>query len=62
MLTESSVEGNTIPPAHEKGGVLDMTQICIWWWGYSSKDLRSVEYTFIIITPRFTLTLSGSTC
>ena len=34
---------------------------CIWWWGDSSANLESVEYFFIAITPRSTLTRS-STC
>ena len=34
----------------------------IWWWVSSSGDLWSIEYLFIAITPRFTLTHSGSTC
>ena len=28
---------------------------CIWWWGSSSGDLRSIEYLFITIIPRFIL-------
>ena len=33
-----------------------MTLNCIWWLGYSSEDLENVEYAFITITPRSTLT------
>ena len=36
-------------------GVLDMTLNCVWWWGSSFKYLESVDYPFIVITPRFTL-------
>ena len=42
--------------------VLDMTLNGIWWWGSSPEALGNVEYSFIAITPRSTLTLSGSTC
>ena len=35
---------------------------CIWWWGSSSKDLGSVDYPFIAITPSSSLTQSDSTC
>ena len=34
---------------------------CIWWWGSSSVDLGSVEYLLITITPKSTLSWSGST-
>ena len=36
--------------------VIDMALNYIWWWGLSSGALESVEYTFIAITPRSTLT------
>ena len=39
-----------------------MTLNCIWWSGTRFRDLGSVEYPFIAITPRSTLTRSGSTC
>ena len=42
--------------------IMAMTLKSIWWWGSSSGDLRSVEYLFIDIIPRSTLTQSGSTC
>ena len=42
--------------------VLGMTLNCIWWWGSNSGALESLEYYFILITPRFTLTWNGSTC
>ena len=38
-----------------------MTLNSIWWWGSSSGVLRNVEYPFIAITPRSTLSRSGST-
>ena len=34
----------------------------IWWESFSSADLRSVEYPFIVITQRFFLARSGSSC
>ena len=39
-----------------------MTLNWIWWWGFSSGALGNVKYSFIVITPRPTLTLFGSTC
>ena len=42
-----------------KKGVLSMTLICIWWWGYSSRGMWGT--TFIAITTRFTLTRSDCT-
>ena len=33
----------------------------IWWWGSSPGALGNVEYTFIAITPRSTLTRNGCT-
>ena len=46
--------------------VWDMTLNCIWWWGSNSWTLGNVEYLFkkiffLVITPRSTLTRSGST-
>ena len=41
--------------------VLIMTQNCIWWWGSSLGALGNMKYLFIAITPRSTLTWSGST-
>ena len=35
---------------------LNMALNSIRWWGFSSGDLDSVEYSFIDITPRYTLT------
>ena len=43
-----------------KRGVLSMRINCIWWCSSSSRDLRSVECPFYSITPRSTLTWSGS--
>ena len=45
-------------PAH----VLDMTLNCIWWRGSSPRSLRNIEYLFIAIALRSTLTWSGGTC
>ena len=45
-----------------KRDVLGMTLNCIWLYSSSSKDLGSVEYFFIVITPSFTLTESGNIC
>ena len=42
--------------------VLGMILNCIGWWGSSSGGLLSVDYPFIVITSRSTLTWSGSTC
>ena len=42
--------------------ILDITQSCTWWWGYSAEDQSSVKYSFIDITLRFTLNKSGKTC
>ena len=33
----------------------------LWWWGWSPEALNNIKYTYIAITPRFTLTQSGST-
>ena len=48
------------PPTLKKreGVVLGMTLNCVWWWGSSSRDLESVEYPFIAITPRSIVTQS----
>ena len=50
-----SCSGVRLPP-EKKGSVLSMTLNCIWWFGSSSGALGSVEYIFISITPRPTLT------
>ena len=42
--------------------VLVMTLNCICWWGSGPGALGNMEYSFIAITPRTTLTWSGSTC
>ena len=40
--------------------VLGRTLNSIWWWGSSPGTLGNVEYSFILITLRFTH--SGSIC
>ena len=42
--------------------VLGMTLNCIRWWSSSSSDIENVEYPFIAITLRSTLTRINSTC
>ena len=42
--------------------VLDMIINCIWYWGFSIRDQKSMEYSILAITPSYTLTWSGSTC
>ena len=37
-----------------------MTLNCIKWWGSSSEDLKSVEYSFNAITSKSTLPSCGS--
>ena len=39
-----------------------MTLDYLWWWCSSSVTLVSVKYSFIAITPRFTLIQNGSIC
>ena len=46
----------------QKRGLLVMTLSSSWWRCSSSRDLESVKYPFIAITPRSTLTRGGSTC
>ena len=36
-----------------------MTINYIWWWGSSTRNLESVEYHFIVIIAKSTLTWSG---
>ena len=45
-----------------KRDVQSWTQNCICWWSSSSEDLGNMEYIFITITPRSTLTVIGSSC
>ena len=45
-----------------KKGVLRIALNYIWWWGTNSGDLWRVQYRFTAITPRSTLTPSGSAC
>ena len=35
---------------------------CIWLPGFMSKDLGNMDYSFIIITPRFIQNRTGSVC
>ena len=51
-----------VKPPHPPTIVLCMILNCIWWWGSSSGALGNVEYLFIAITPKSTLTQRGSTC
>ena len=39
--------------------ILVMTQNFIWWWSSTSRNLGSVAYSLVAITPRSTLTQSG---
>ena len=39
-----------------------MTLNSVWWRFSSNRALENVEYPFIAITPRSTLTQSGGTC
>ena len=39
-----------------------MTLSCIWWWGSSSGDLKTVLYSFTPITSGSTVARNGSTC
>ena len=48
------------PPT--KRGVMGMILNCIWCWGSSSWTLESMEYFFIVITVKCTLTQTGRTC
>ena len=59
-LTNSQQRGKTSTP--KNWGVLGITLNCNWWWGSRSGDLWNVEYPFIIITSRSTLTWRGRTC
>ena len=54
MLTVSSAKGEG--PHQKKSGILGMIPNWIWWWGFSSGALESVEYSFIAITIKVTLT------
>ena len=33
-----------------------LRKVLNWWWGSSCQDLGSVDYPFIVTTPRHTLT------
>ena len=45
---------------NRKWSFLSITLYCIWGWGFSSGDLRCVEYSIFAITTSFALTRSGS--
>ena len=47
-------------PTTKKRDVLSMTLNCICWWDSSYEDLKSVEYSFMAITPRSTQSQSGN--
>ena len=49
-----------IPPCQR--GVLGMTRNCIWQWAYSSGAQGNIEYHFIAIIPKSTLTQRVSSC
>ena len=52
ILTVSPCRG--VRP-HPKRYFIGMMINCIWWWDFRSKELESVDYPFIAITPRSTL-------
>ena len=54
MLSVSPAEW-VIPPSKKRAD-LGMTLNCNWWYGSNSGDRGSVEYFFVAITPRSTLT------
>ena len=43
-----------------KAGVMYTTLNYTWWWGSCSGDLGNMKFHFLAITPRFSLTRSGS--
>ena len=45
-----------VTPLPKNRGVLSRGLNSIWWWGFSSRDLGSVEYPFIAVTSTSTLT------
>ena len=54
-------KSNTPPPTNQKiKDVLNITINYILWRGSSSGDLGGMDYSFIAITSRFSLNLSGS--
>ena len=50
-------KGKTPP----KRGVMRLTLNWIWWWSSKSWRLENVKFSFIVITPRSTLTWIGCT-
>ena len=50
------------PPPKKKGCLRYDTKVNLWWWGFNSEELECVEYLFITITPKFSLTWCSSTC
>ena len=60
-LTAFLQRGKTPPSPAHLTSTLDMALNCIWWCGSSPRALVNVEYFFIAITPRSTLTWSVST-
>ena len=49
-------------PPPPKEGVLGITLKSIWWWCSNSGELESMEYLFVDIIHRSTLTGCGRTC
>ena len=62
ILLARIVEYTNCTSAPHPTNVLGMTLNCISWWGSSPGALENVEYLFITITSRSTLTWIGSTC
>ena len=56
MLSVTSYRGIKAPPLTKTKVVLGMTQNWIWWWGSTSRDLESVQYSFIAFNPSSILT------
>ena len=52
-----SAEGKIRPPNQIVSWIWYLT---MWWWGSNLEALGNVKYSFITITPRSTLTQSGS--
>ena len=50
-----------IPPSSIKNGGLSMTRKGSWLWEFISRDMGSVQYSFMDITPNSTLIHSSST-
>ena len=56
LSVEAPPLGGTLSPTI----ILNMSLKLIWWWDSAPGDLGNVEYSFIVINPRSTLTLLGS--